>query len=232
MAPSFYLLDIRPRHRDLRRVHGARADDRPRRDWPLHRGQGDPGTCRGPLLPGTLCDGRQVAAQGGKGQPLQSNTDWYVNYIFNTPLTSKKKIITGTPVGSVLCLVMSGILAEDLGWEYPFYVMGTLGVVWFALWTLLIHDGPDVNPRISDEERVYIQMNADFRRDENRSSFPPLKSIFTSVPVLALYAAKALNNWGFATLMNGIPTYLNDVQGLPLDMVCHRDKFSRPGNWN
>ena len=32
--------------------------------------------------------------------------------------------------------------------------------------------------------------------------------------------AQALNNYGFATLMNGIPTYLNDVQGLPLDKVC------------
>ena len=118
--------------------------------------------------------------------------------------------------------MMSGILAEDLGWEYPFYVMGVLGVVWFALWTLLIHDGPAANPRISDEERLYIEMNADFRRDENRttSPFPPVKSIFTSVPVLALYAAHLLNNWGFSTLMNGIPTYLNDVQGLPLDMVC------------
>ena len=31
--------------------------------------------------------------------------------------------------------------------------------------------------------------------------------------------AQALNNYGFATLMNGIPTYLNDVQGLPLDKV-------------
>ena len=115
--------------------------------------------------------------------------------------------------------MMSGILAENLGWEYPFYVMGISGVVWFAVWTLLIHEGPNANPRISDEEKVYIEMNADFRRDETRASFPPMKSIFTSVPVLALYAAKLLNNWGFSTLMNGIPTYLNDVQGLPLDKV-------------
>ena len=48
---------------------------------------------------------------------------------------------------------------------------------------------------------------------------PPIKAIFTSVPVLALFTAQALNNYGFATLMNGIPTYLNDVQGLPLDKV-------------
>ena len=123
-------------------------------------------------------------------------------------------------MGSVFCLIMSGILAEDLGWEYPFYVMGISGVVWFALWTLLIHDAPAANPRISEEERVYIEMNSNFRQDEKQTtSFPPLKSIFTSVPVLALYASHLLNNWGFSTLMNGIPTYLNDVQGLPLDMV-------------
>ena len=123
-------------------------------------------------------------------------------------------------MGSVFCLIMSGILAEDLGWEYPFYVMGISGVVWFALWTLLIHDSPAANPRISDEERVYIEINSDFKQNDSQtSSLPPLKSIFTSIPVLSLYTSHLLNNWGFSTLMNGIPTYLNDVQGLPLDMV-------------
>ena len=62
-------------------------------------------------------------------------------------LTQFRNFSLGTPVGGVFCLILSGILAEELGWEYPFYVMGVLGVVWFALWTLLIHDGPDVNPR-------------------------------------------------------------------------------------
>ena len=50
-------------------------------------------------------------------------------------------------MGSFLCPMMSGILAEQLGWEYPFYVIGVLGIAWFALWTLIVHEGPDSNPR-------------------------------------------------------------------------------------
>ena len=43
-------------------------------------------------------------------------------------------IFVGTPVGSFLCPFVSGILAEQLGWEYPFYVIGVLGIAWFVLW--------------------------------------------------------------------------------------------------
>ena len=80
-----------------------------------------------------------------------------------------------------------------------------------------------VQSRISDEERAYVVRNAEFVPGGSEGHapppLPPIKSILTSVPVLALFAAQALNNWGFSALMNGIPTYLNDVQGLPLDKV-------------
>ena len=76
------------------------------------------------------------------------------------------------------------------------------------------------NFRISEEERAYITMNTEVKdKGSSQPALPPIGAIFTSVPVLALFTAQALNNYGFATLMNGIPTYLNDVQGLPLDKV-------------
>ena len=69
-------------------------------------------------------------------------------------------------------------------------------------------------------------MNTEVKEKGSQPALPPIKAIFTSVPVLALFAAQALNNYGFATLMNGIPTYLNDVQGLPLDKV-RVDRWSK-----
>ena len=60
-------------------------------------------------------------------------------------------------------------------------------------------------------------------RDTNKKQrpqpLPPLKSIFSSVPVLALCATLACNNWSYSVFLNNIPTYLHDVQGLPLDKV-------------
>ena len=41
----------------------------------------------------------------------------------------------------------STYLCELLGWESVFYVFGALGLVWFLIWSLIIHDGPDVHPR-------------------------------------------------------------------------------------
>ncbi len=128
----------------------------------------------------------------------------------------------GTPGGSVFCLITSGYLGQTLGWEYIFYFTGLLGVVWFVFWTLFIHDEPAKTLRIKPDELEYIQKTADIKDgDGPRRSppFPPLKSIFTSVPVIGLFTAQSLNNFVFGTLMALLPTYLNDVQGLPLSQV-------------
>ena len=51
-----------------------------------------------------------------------------------------------------------GYLCQFVGWESVFYVFGSLGVVWFIAWSLLVFDGPDVHPRISYDEREYLQV--------------------------------------------------------------------------
>ena len=53
----------------------------------------------------------------------------------------------GTAFGTVIAMPASTYLCEFLGWESVFYVFGSLGIVWFIIWSLVIHDGPDVHPR-------------------------------------------------------------------------------------
>lgn len=36
-------------------------------------------------------------------------------------------------------------------------ISGALGVIWFILWALLAHDSPSKHPRISREEKEYIE---------------------------------------------------------------------------
>ena len=48
-------------------------------------------------------------------------------------------------------------LCETVGWDSVFYVFGALGIIWFVVWALLVHDGPEIHPRISDEEKEYLQ---------------------------------------------------------------------------
>ena len=41
-------------------------------------------------------------------------------------------------------------------WESAFYVIGAITTVWFVLWCIFVYDTPDLHPRISDEEREFI----------------------------------------------------------------------------
>ena len=50
-----------------------------------------------------------------------------------------------------------GFLIASLGWESVFYVTSVIGLVWSIAWFLLIFDTPAQHPRISVEERRYIE---------------------------------------------------------------------------
>lgn len=55
-------------------------------------------------------------------------------------------------------MLMLTVTGQYVGWESVFYVFGSLGVLWFLVWSLLVFDGPDVHPRISYDEREYLQV--------------------------------------------------------------------------
>lgn len=50
-----------------------------------------------------------------------------------------------------------GFLIAYLGWESVFYVTGAIGLVWSVAWFFLIFDSPRQHPRITIEERQYIE---------------------------------------------------------------------------
>ncbi len=118
---------------------------------------------------------------------------------------------------------VGGLIADTIGWEYIFYVLGGMGMLWAVAWILIIHETPAKNPRMSKAELEYLAATTEssFDEDSNGSSdkFPPLKAIATSVPFIALVVTHFANDWGFYVLGTGIPQYLNDVHGLSLDEV-------------
>jgi len=57
-------------------------------------------------------------------------------------------------------MIVSGALIHSNifgGWPAVFYVMGGVSILWFVLWTVLMYDSPEEDPRISKEELHYIQ---------------------------------------------------------------------------
>jgi MFS family permease len=66
---------------------------------------------------------------------------------------------SGCYAGNVISLIVTGILCSSSlwgGWPSVFYLHGISGCAWCLFWLLLVHDGPDVHPYITLEEKLFI----------------------------------------------------------------------------
>lgn len=119
---------------------------------------------------------------------------------------------TGSQLGTVVALPLSGYICYYLDWTYVFYVFGVVGVVWFFLWAALVSETPDTHKSISDKERLYIARSL---KEELSSSADdiPWSDIFRSLPVWAIIVAHFSYNWTFYTLLTLLPTYMKNVLG-------------------
>ncbi|XP_072380338.1 sialin-like [Diabrotica undecimpunctata] len=115
--------------------------------------------------------------------------------------------ISGTYIGTVICLPLSAQLATHLGWESIFYVFGAVGCLWCVFWLWLIKDSPTEDSKISNEELKYITNSLEgYKGDTSRNI--PVWSIITSPPVWALIVASSSEIWGFYTLLTQLPKFM------------------------
>lgn len=131
-------------------------------------------------------------------------------------------IAAGAQFGTVASFPISSTLSANLGWPSVFYFFGAMGLIWFAFWYFLVFSSPRSHPRISPSEKDYIERNlvqANTSFPDGKLPPPPIKSIFTSPPFLALIVANMCQNWGFYTLLTEIPTYLQNIQHFSLENV-------------
>jgi MFS family permease len=66
------------------------------------------------------------------------------------------KTTPGSQFGTVIAFLLSGAIAEGLGWEWVFYFFGILGTVWCLAWFFICHDSPAKHPSIS---QVLFEIN-------------------------------------------------------------------------
>ncbi|XP_049873028.1 putative inorganic phosphate cotransporter isoform X2 [Pectinophora gossypiella] len=132
------------------------------------------------------------------------------------PLDEKSRlgalVYSGSPIGMALQNLSSGFIAEYWGWPSIFYMNGALAAIWTAIYVFIGADSPQSSHVISEEERFHIQ-NSLGHVGGHKKLKTPWKSIWTSVPFLALMIAHGGQNWGFFTLMTEIPSYMANVLG-------------------
>ncbi|XP_054734152.1 sialin [Anastrepha obliqua] len=121
----------------------------------------------------------------------------------------------GNYAGTVVAMPSSGLLASAYGWESVFYVFGTIGLIWFIVWMLMVRSGPDRDRYCSDDEREYIQKKIGYTGSMTIKH--PWRAIFTSKPFYAIVASHFSENWGFYTLLTQLPTFLKDTLNFNLD---------------
>ncbi|KAJ9573906.1 hypothetical protein L9F63_008705 [Diploptera punctata] len=115
---------------------------------------------------------------------------------------------SGSHVGTVISLPMSGLLANYFGWESIFYVFGAVVAIWLVLWLWIVKSRPEDDPKITPEELKYIENALGTVGNKH-----PWSKIMTSPAVWAIIVAHFSENWGFYTLLTQLPTFMKEVLG-------------------
>jgi MFS transporter, ACS family, solute carrier family 17 (sodium-dependent inorganic phosphate cotransporter), other len=127
---------------------------------------------------------------------------------------------SGAPVGSLIGLMGSGWLVQRYGWAMPFYVFGTVGLLWLILWFRQVENDPAADPRLGAEERQLLQ-SARPRTDLVQRM--PLRRLLLRAPVAGIVAGHVAYAWTLYVLLSWLPSYFRDAQGLS---IAHSGLFS------
>ena len=125
--------------------------------------------------------------------------------------------MAGLYVGTVIGMPLSGIFAKFFGWQSIFYIFGSVAMIWFVLWMLIVRKSPEADPYISKAERDYIMSSLGDQSQGNQAqkfSEIPWKDIFTSKAVWAIIIAHFCESWGFFTMFTQLPTFLKGTVNL------------------
>jgi ACS family hexuronate transporter-like MFS transporter len=95
----------------------------------------------------------------------------------------------GSNVGAILCPVGVPLIFKYLGWEAAFYITGTLGFVWVAVWWV-IYESPEKQRRLPPGELACI-----------RSGQPAALEKTVAVPWLALLRYRAVWAYVIASIL-------------------------------
>lgn len=132
-------------------------------------------------------------------------------------------VYAGANFGTIISLPVSGWLCSlDFmgGWPLAFYIFGGIGIFWFAAWMLLVFDEPKKHPRITVEEKRFIELACKTKDNvELDEDYVPWRAIFTSVPLWALLITQCGQSWLFYTLLTELPTYMSNILHFDIQQV-------------
>ena len=124
----------------------------------------------------------------------------------------------GCSVGPVITLPLCGWILTTWGWPAVFYTTGLLAVIFYGFWQYLVYNTPEEHPRISPEEKKFLEENL---KDVSTGETGPLpwKKALTSVQFWLGAAAHVGSDWGFHTFYTFGPKYIKDALKFDINSV-------------
>ena len=123
----------------------------------------------------------------------------------------------GSSVGALAAPATIPLIAEHLGWEMAFLIIGALGFVWMGFWQFL-YKKPSENPRVNAEELSYIESSdvtatsAEAKTVETEKGIGYLKA-FSLRQTWSLVLGRFLTDGVWWFFLFWTPGYLSDQFG-------------------
>ncbi|XP_069880525.1 probable small intestine urate exporter isoform X1 [Dipodomys merriami] len=117
---------------------------------------------------------------------------------------------SGSMLGIFIVLLAGGLICQDIGWPYIFYIFGGIGCACCLLWFPLISNEPSNHPFIHPSEKSYI-LSSLAQQDCLPDWSLPIKAMVKSLPLWAIVVSYFCQYWQFSTMMAYTPTYFSSV---------------------
>ncbi|KAL7288838.1 hypothetical protein TKK_0016814 [Trichogramma kaykai] len=126
--------------------------------------------------------------------------------------------LLGGTFGTIFSYPMIGAIAENLSWEWGWYIPSFLLLIWCFVWWMLAYDSPLEHPGISDDEKTYIVASQAGTVQTTKPSLKetPMKDIFTSVPFIALVICHFGNLFLLYFYTFSLILYMTDSLGMSI----------------
>ncbi|XP_054737160.1 putative inorganic phosphate cotransporter [Anastrepha obliqua] len=114
-------------------------------------------------------------------------------------------------LGAAITMPVCGFFISIWGWPSVFYLTGGVGLLWSICWFTFVYETPATHPRITSEERREIEDAIGTSTSKTRPSYVPWRDLFSSGPVWAIIITHGLSVFGFFTVINQLPTFMDQI---------------------
>ncbi|XP_022909594.1 sialin-like [Onthophagus taurus] len=151
------------------------------------------------------------------------------------PLSEKNTfasiVFSGSTLGTVFSIIITGVIDIYCGWRAVFYIMGVACIPWLFLWWIFVGSTPESTKFINPDEIEYILSSQGQQVGKKKKIKIIWKNIFTSMPFWALLVAHTCFNWNFYLLLTDLPIYLRKVYGATIETITIYSSIGYFSNW-